>query len=111
MALGRRGALRSCWPREFFFLALGRRRCRSRSSPRRYAPHTARDHVTGSRSVKIAAFVRFAGLQQTEGWTPQDYTDSGIDQGYEPLCFGPAYLGPQVATGISPDKISLVEGS
>jgi 1,2-dihydroxy-3-keto-5-methylthiopentene dioxygenase len=49
-------------------------------------------------------------FQQTEGWTPH-YTGSGIDQGYEPLCFGPAYLGPKVATSISPEGISPVEGS
>jgi 1,2-dihydroxy-3-keto-5-methylthiopentene dioxygenase len=42
-------------------------------------------------------------FQQTEGWTPQ-YTGSGVDQGYQPLCFGPAYLGPRVATGISVDR-------
>lgn len=39
-------------------------------------------------------------FQQTEGWTPQ-YTGSGVDKGYQPLCFGPEYLGPRVATGIS----------
>jgi 1,2-dihydroxy-3-keto-5-methylthiopentene dioxygenase len=37
-------------------------------------------------------------FQFTSGWTPQ-YTGSGVDQGYEPVCFGPAYLGPRVATG------------
>ena len=39
-------------------------------------------------------------FQQTEGWTPQ-YTGSGVDQDYQPLCFGPAYLGPRVTTNIS----------
>ena len=38
-------------------------------------------------------------FQDTTGWTPH-YTDSGVDQGYQPLCFGPAYLGPRAATGI-----------
>jgi 1,2-dihydroxy-3-keto-5-methylthiopentene dioxygenase len=38
-------------------------------------------------------------FQQTEGWTPH-YTDSGVDTHYQPLCFGPAYLGPRVATKI-----------
>jgi len=38
-------------------------------------------------------------FQQTEGWTPH-YTGSGVDSGYQPLCFGPAYLGPRVATKI-----------
>ena len=39
-------------------------------------------------------------FQDTTGWTPQ-YTSSGVDQGYQPLCFGPAYLGPRVHTTIS----------
>lgn len=39
-------------------------------------------------------------FQQTEGWTPH-YTGSGVDAGYQPLCFGPAYLGPRVETAIS----------
>jgi 1,2-dihydroxy-3-keto-5-methylthiopentene dioxygenase len=39
-------------------------------------------------------------FQQTEGWTPY-YTGSGVDQGYQPLCFGPAYLGPRVETSIN----------
>jgi len=38
-------------------------------------------------------------FQDTTGWTPQ-YTGSGIDQDYQPLCFGPAYLGPHATTGI-----------
>ena len=38
-------------------------------------------------------------FQETSGWTPE-YTGSGIDQGFQPLCFGPAYLGPRVANGI-----------
>ena len=39
-------------------------------------------------------------FQQTSGWTPH-YTDSGVDRGYQPLCFGPAYLGPRVATKLA----------
>jgi 1,2-dihydroxy-3-keto-5-methylthiopentene dioxygenase len=38
-------------------------------------------------------------FQDTTGWTPE-YTGSGIDQGYQPLCFGPAYFGPRATTGI-----------
>jgi 1,2-dihydroxy-3-keto-5-methylthiopentene dioxygenase len=38
-------------------------------------------------------------FQDTAGWTPH-YTGSGVDQGYQPLCFGPAYFGPRAATGI-----------
>lgn len=36
-------------------------------------------------------------FQDTVGWTPQ-YTGSGIDQMFQPLCFGPAYIGPRVST-------------
>jgi len=39
-------------------------------------------------------------FQDTTGWTPH-YTDSGVDRGYQPICFGPAYLGKRVATTIS----------
>lgn len=42
-------------------------------------------------------------FQQTEGWTPH-YTGSGIDQGYQPLCFGPAYPGARAGTGIALDQ-------
>jgi 1,2-dihydroxy-3-keto-5-methylthiopentene dioxygenase len=38
-------------------------------------------------------------FQDTTGWTPF-YTDSGVDRGYQPLCFGPAYLGARAATTI-----------
>ena len=38
-------------------------------------------------------------FQDTTGWTPH-YTGSGVDAGYQPLCFGPAYLGTRVTTGI-----------
>jgi 1,2-dihydroxy-3-keto-5-methylthiopentene dioxygenase len=38
-------------------------------------------------------------FQDTTGWTPH-YTESGVDKGYQPLCFGPAYLGPRAETGI-----------
>ena len=36
-------------------------------------------------------------FQDTTGWTPS-YTDSGVDKSYQPLCFGPAYLGARVET-------------
>jgi 1,2-dihydroxy-3-keto-5-methylthiopentene dioxygenase len=38
-------------------------------------------------------------FQDTSGWTPH-YTGSGVDQEYQPLCFGPAYFGPRVASSI-----------
>ena len=31
-------------------------------------------------------------FQDTSGWTPH-YTDSGIDANFQPVCFGPSYLG------------------
>ncbi len=43
-------------------------------------------------------------FQDATGWTPY-YTDSGIDAGYQPLCFGPTYLGaglPRVASVVQP---------
>jgi len=30
-------------------------------------------------------------FQDTAGWTPH-YTNSGIDRGYEPVCWGPRYI-------------------
>jgi 1,2-dihydroxy-3-keto-5-methylthiopentene dioxygenase len=39
-------------------------------------------------------------FQDTTGWTPH-YTGSGVDQGYEPLCFGPVYLGERVNSSIA----------
>ena len=30
-------------------------------------------------------------FQDSSGWTPH-YTDSGVDRGFQPLCFGPSYL-------------------
>jgi 1,2-dihydroxy-3-keto-5-methylthiopentene dioxygenase len=37
-------------------------------------------------------------FQDPSGWTPH-YTSSGVDKGFQPLCFGPAYLasGPHGA--------------
>ena len=39
-------------------------------------------------------------FQDRSGWTPH-YTDSGVDKGFQPLCFGPSYLA--VARSISHD--------
>ena len=36
-------------------------------------------------------------FQETSGWTPH-YTHSGVDQRFQPLCFGPAYFPPLEAT-------------
>jgi 1,2-dihydroxy-3-keto-5-methylthiopentene dioxygenase len=35
-------------------------------------------------------------FQSTLGWTPF-YTKSGVDRGYEPVCWGPSYIRPQSA--------------
>ena len=35
-------------------------------------------------------------FQDPTGWTPK-YTQSGVDQGYQPLCLGPAFIAPQTA--------------
>lgn len=39
-------------------------------------------------------------FQDIAGWTPH-YTGSGVDQGFQPLCFGPAYLGPRASKTLS----------
>lgn len=36
-------------------------------------------------------------FQDKAGWTPH-YTESGVDAGFQPLCFGPAYLPPKRVT-------------
>lgn len=33
-------------------------------------------------------------FQDKAGWTPH-YTQSGVDQGYQPVCLGPVYFPPQ----------------
>jgi 1,2-dihydroxy-3-keto-5-methylthiopentene dioxygenase len=37
-------------------------------------------------------------FQDTSGWTPH-YTNSGVDQGFQPICFGPAYVGGALSRG------------
>ncbi len=32
-------------------------------------------------------------FQETSGWTPH-YTGSGVDQAFQPVCFGPSYVRP-----------------
>jgi 1,2-dihydroxy-3-keto-5-methylthiopentene dioxygenase len=32
-------------------------------------------------------------FQDPAGWTPR-YTESGVDRGFQPVCFGPAYFTP-----------------
>lgn len=40
-------------------------------------------------------------FQDPAGWTPH-YTHSGIDSGFQPLCFGPEYLPPTLPVGRAP---------
>jgi len=35
-------------------------------------------------------------FQDVSGWTPH-YTNSGVDRGFQPICFGPAYFPPTSA--------------
>jgi len=34
-------------------------------------------------------------FQNPSGWTPY-YTESGIDRNFQPICFGPSYISPQL---------------
>ena len=43
-------------------------------------------NLCGDRNIRAIRL-----FQDTAGWTPH-YTSSGIDAGYEPVCFGPVYL-------------------
>ena len=36
-------------------------------------------------------------FQDPTGWTPH-YTDSGVDRGFQPVCFGPMYVSPERST-------------
>jgi methylthioribulose-1-phosphate dehydratase len=35
-------------------------------------------------------------FQNPSGWNP-NYTHSGVDRDFQPVCFGPAYIGPTIA--------------
>jgi len=43
-------------------------------------------NLCGDRTVRAIRL-----FQDMSGWTPH-YTDSGVDAGYEPLCFGVSYI-------------------
>lgn len=45
-------------------------------------------NLCGDRTVRAIRL-----FQDASGWTPH-YTDSGVDAGYEPLCFGVRYFPP-----------------
>jgi 1,2-dihydroxy-3-keto-5-methylthiopentene dioxygenase len=59
-------------------------------------PHGTRHWFTLCEDRRIRAIRWF---QDISGWAPQ-YTGSGIDRNYQPLCFGPVYLGPRVESGL-----------
>lgn len=52
-------------------------------------------NLCGDRNIRAIRL-----FQDKTGWTPY-YTASGVDSGYEPVCFGPAYLGPRVSSAIA----------
>jgi 1,2-dihydroxy-3-keto-5-methylthiopentene dioxygenase len=60
-------------------------------------PHGTTHWFTLCEDRRIRAIRWF---QDTSGWAPS-YTDSGLDRDFQPLCFGPAYLGPRVETSFS----------
>jgi len=39
-------------------------------------------------------------FQDTTGWTPH-YTGTSVDRQHQPLCFGPTYFGPRVASTLT----------
>ena len=45
-------------------------------------------NLCGDRTVRAIRL-----FQDVSGWTPH-YTESGVDAGYEPVCFGKSYLDP-----------------
>ena len=51
--------------------------------------------TTGSISAPRRRIRAIRLFQDPSGWTPH-YTDSGVDRGFQPVCFGPSYVGPIV---------------
>ena len=52
-------------------------------------------------------------FQDISGWTPH-YTNSGVDRGYEPVCWGPRYISPANSWAASSTRVAqrgLDEGS
>ncbi len=47
-------------------------------------------NLCGDRTVRAIRL-----FKDSSGWTPQ-YTNSGVDAGYEPVCFGPSHIPPAV---------------
>lgn len=47
-------------------------------------------NLCGDRTVRAIRL-----FQDVSGWTPH-YTNSGVDAGFEPLCFGVSYIPPRI---------------
>jgi len=84
--------------RGIFFLALDKRVVSVEVGPGDMlrVPRGTRHWFTLCEDRRIRAIRWF---QDTSGWTPH-YTESGVDKNYQPLCFGPAYLGPRIDSKI-----------
>jgi 1,2-dihydroxy-3-keto-5-methylthiopentene dioxygenase len=84
--------------RGIFFLALEGRVASVEVGPGDMlrVPRGTRHWVTLCEDRRIRAIRWF---QETSGWAPH-YTESGAERDYQPLCFGPAYLGPRAGAGI-----------
>jgi 1,2-dihydroxy-3-keto-5-methylthiopentene dioxygenase len=85
--------------RGIFFLAMDERVASVEVGPGDMlrVPRDTRHWFTLCEDRRIRAIRWF---QDTTGWTPH-YTNSGVDRDFQPLCFGPAYLGPRVSTNLS----------
>ena len=75
-----------------------------RSDPR------AAGHAALVRSFLRAPHSRDSPVQDPAGWTPH-YTQSGVDRGYDPVCFGPAYISPDFFGELALAAAALDEGS
>jgi 1,2-dihydroxy-3-keto-5-methylthiopentene dioxygenase len=84
--------------RGIFFLALDERVASVEVGPGDLlrVPRGTRHWFTLCADRRIRAIRWF---QETSGWAPL-YTGSGAESGYQPLCFGPQYLGARVETSI-----------
>lgn len=82
-----------------FFLALGEKVAAAEVGPGDMlcVPRGTRHWFTLCEDRRIRAIRWF---QDPAGWAPL-YTGSGIDRGYDPVCFGPAYLGPRATAKIT----------
>jgi 1,2-dihydroxy-3-keto-5-methylthiopentene dioxygenase len=85
--------------RGIFFLVLGERVASVEVGPGDMlrVPRDTKHWFTLCEERRIRAIRWF---QETSGWTPH-YTDSGVDKGYHPICFGPGYFDARVEISIT----------